>query len=117
MPIASACTVSVLQIDIRKYFPSWWKDATCYQIGLDVFFGSEEQPSSLKRARVYCIDCPVKRECLEHALVTPEEYGIWAGTSARGREAMRLAIEEGYINVTDLVDKVLSNSFRWRRDG
>lgn len=108
---------SALQLDIRRFIPWWWKESRCYQVGIDIFFGTDEQPSSLKRAREFCSECPVKRTCLEHALVTPEEYGIWAGTSARGREQMREDIESGKVNINDLIDKVFSSNFRWRQDG
>lgn len=106
--------VSALQLDIRKYIPEWWKKARCYQKGLDIFFGSDDQPSSLRRARKFCEACPVQRVCLEHALVTPEEYGIWAGTSARSRELIRSGLESGELILEDVIDKVLSSEFRWR---
>ena len=35
-----------------------------------------------------CASCPVREECLEHAL-HHEDAGIWAGTSAKQRRTMR----------------------------
>jgi WhiB family redox-sensing transcriptional regulator len=31
-------------------------------------------------AKRICHVCPVRRQCLEHALAAPEKYGVWGGT-------------------------------------
>lgn len=103
------------ELDITKFFPSWWFDSKCFQKGDETFFGSEESPSSLREARKYCISCPVSRECLTHAITQPEEYGIWAGTSARSREQMRSDIASGEWELDRVVDTVLKEGFKWRR--
>lgn len=40
------------------------------------------------RATIACARCPVRAECLEHA-VTHREVGVWGGTSDRERHQMR----------------------------
>lgn len=40
---------------------------------------------SAQPAKALCADCPVKTECLTHALDNGETFGIWGGTSARER--------------------------------
>lgn len=49
-----------------------------------------ERGDSNKEAKAICFDqCPVRDECLEHALTKPERFGIWGGTSERERQEMR----------------------------
>jgi WhiB family redox-sensing transcriptional regulator len=47
-------------------------------------------PGPTKEARALCASCPVTAECLSTALAN-NEHGVWAGTTARGRRAMRRA--------------------------
>ncbi len=45
-----------------------------------------------------CEACPVRTACLEHALATPEEIGLWGGIPEKQRHRMRarrLAVERG----------------------
>jgi WhiB family redox-sensing transcriptional regulator len=32
-----------------------------------------------RRAKAICVDCSVRRECLEYALAIREPHGIWGG--------------------------------------
>lgn len=99
--------------NIEQLAPDWWGEAACRGIGSSIFFGDDDNHTSLRRARKICSKCPVSRDCLEHALVVPEEYGIWAGTSARNRQKMARAIESG-MEIDEIVGVVLTNRFRWR---
>lgn len=103
-------------VDLTAFFPTWWYDSNCFSQGDEVFFGSDDSPSSLRNARIYCRNCPVIRDCLEHALTQPEEYGIWAGTSARSREVMRSDISTGMVSLDHVIDTVVRDEFRWRRN-
>ena len=38
-----------------------------------------------RAAKKLCNECPVKRECLQFAIVNNELYGIWGGLSYRER--------------------------------
>lgn len=40
---------------------------------------------ALDKARALCRECPVRRECLEYALVNNLRYGIWGGYTHRER--------------------------------
>ena len=42
-------------------------------------------------ARRICADCPVKEPCLEYALVTNQDTGVWGGTSEEERRKLRKA--------------------------
>ena len=102
-------------MDLRRFHPDWWSDAVCFSVGWDKFFGDENSTTSLNAARQMCGECPVSKTCLKHALTIPEEFGIWAGTSARSRESMRRYIEQG-VEVDAIVEIVHDSDFRWRAD-
>ena len=40
-------------------------------------------------AKLTCTQCPVIQRCRDHALTTPEPYGVWGGLSEDEREAIR----------------------------
>ena len=56
-----------------------WKDPSIWY---------SDSPTDQDVARSICAECPVKAECLEYAL-DHENYGMWAGTSERGRRRIR----------------------------
>jgi WhiB family transcriptional regulator, redox-sensing transcriptional regulator len=37
------------------------------------------------RAKAVCEDCPVRAECLDHALGAGERYGVWGGLTSDER--------------------------------
>lgn len=65
---------------------SWQQDAACRDADPELFFSHEEQDR--ERALLYCAACPVRTECLEHALATREAYGIWGGTDEQERKRL-----------------------------
>lgn len=40
-------------------------------------------------AKAICAACPVRDECLEHALRVNEKHGIWGGTTEKERRRLR----------------------------
>ena len=65
---------------------SWQNNGLCKSDGVDatVFFNDEmlrglEKRTRESAAKKICTACPVKTECLEHALAVPEDYGVWGG--------------------------------------
>jgi WhiB family transcriptional regulator, redox-sensing transcriptional regulator len=65
------------------------EDAACREADAELFFSQDE--TLQQEALSLCAACPVRQECLEHALVNGEQYGIWGGT--REGERRRLARE------------------------
>ncbi|MGH3703006.1 MAG: WhiB family transcriptional regulator [Agromyces sp.] len=59
----------------------WQQDALCAQTDPEMFF--PERGDSTKDAKEICGDCEVRAECLEYALRTGQDFGIWGGLSAR----------------------------------
>ena len=59
----------------------------------DLFFHphGEREPMRSERdsaARQVCAACPVRRECLAHAIESQEPYGLWGGKSEAEREVL-----------------------------
>lgn len=65
----------------------WTERASCRGVDPGLFFPARGE--SLAAARAVCAGCPVRRECLEHALAQPEKFGVWGGTSERERRVLR----------------------------
>lgn len=43
----------------------------------------------IENAKAVCTSCPVRETCLEYAITTNQEYGIWGGTSEEERRVLR----------------------------
>jgi WhiB family redox-sensing transcriptional regulator len=65
---------------------AWMDSGLCLQVGADEWF--PENGSSTKNAQKICAECPVQRECLEHALATDARYGVFGGVPERKRRGM-----------------------------
>jgi WhiB family redox-sensing transcriptional regulator len=65
----------------------WINRAACTGIDPELFFPSRGE--SADPARAVCAGCPVRAECLDHALANVEMFGVWGGTSERERRAIR----------------------------
>lgn len=68
----------------------WTSDASCAGRDTELFFPEGDQPTII--AKHVCHRCPVRTDCLEHALVTDERYGIWGGLTEHERHLFRVRI-------------------------
>ena len=62
---------------------SWQAIAACQDIETNVFFPSDSR--GVEAARRICQNCVVKEECLDYALQTRQDHGVWGGASERER--------------------------------
>lgn len=69
--------------------PAWGGLGACAGADPDLFF--PERGASTREAKAVCAGCPVRLECLEHALTHNERFGIWGGLSRRERERLTRA--------------------------
>jgi WhiB family redox-sensing transcriptional regulator len=70
----------------------WRADALCRDTDPELFFpvGTTGQALvQIDRAKHVCGQCPVKVECLEFALETNQDSGIWGGLSEEERRFIR----------------------------
>jgi WhiB family redox-sensing transcriptional regulator len=78
----------------------WRLRALCAQTDPEAFF--PEKGGSARAALAVCAECPVRGECLNHALENDERFGVWGGTTERERRRLRrqrqeAADEEGHV--------------------
>lgn len=62
---------------------SWYEEAACLGQPSEVFFPVHAADDW--RAKQVCAGCPVRRECLQHALSKPEDFGVWGGLNEAER--------------------------------
>lgn len=69
--------------------PQWFDDARCSGVGPALFYAERGDEAVARQARAVCAQCPVARQCLDHALTNAEVHGIWGGTNGHERAVMR----------------------------
>lgn len=77
----------------RQGWADWRSAGACQQEDPDIFFPMSKGPGlvQLQRAKAVCAGCPVRAECLEFAVRTVQDHGVWGGTSEDERRALRRA--------------------------
>jgi WhiB family redox-sensing transcriptional regulator len=63
----------------------WISRAECRRSAPDELF---VQGAAQNRAKVLCLSCPVRTECLADALDNRVEFGVWGGMTERERRAL-----------------------------
>ena len=73
--------------------PNEWRLlASCRSTDPDLFFPVGTTGLALEQidaAKAVCDLCPAKTPCLEFALATNQDSGVWGGTSEEERRALR----------------------------
>ena len=72
--------------------PDWRDHAACRDTDPELFFpvgNAGPALHQLDRAKQVCAGCPVRAPCLEWALASGQEAGVWGGTSEDERCALR----------------------------
>ena len=73
-------------------FDLWRDAAACRSVDPELFFPIGSTGSALEHiaaAKTVCTNCPVTAQCLEFALETNQDAGVWGGTSEEERRQMR----------------------------
>jgi len=68
-----------------RMFP-YLEEAACRGLDPELFYG--ESAVAIMKVKSLCATCPVREPCLEWA-IKREEFGVWGGTTARERAAIR----------------------------
>ena len=72
----------------------WRRRAACRDTDPDLFFPVGTTGIALDQiaaAKAVCRSCEAQAECLEFALATNQESGVWGGTSEEERRKLRKA--------------------------
>src|SRR2546430_5780653 len=79
----------------------WVRRARCKDEDPELFFPigtSGPAAVQIEMAKAVCCQCSVKGECLEWALGTNQDAGVWGGLSEDERRAVRRARRRGEIS-------------------
>lgn len=71
---------------------SWRQVASCRDTSPELFFpiGTTGQAiDQIEAAKLVCMSCPAQEPCLEFALATNQDSGVWGGTSEEDRRHLR----------------------------
>jgi WhiB family redox-sensing transcriptional regulator len=71
---------------------AWREHAQCRSSHPDLFFpvgGTGQAIETVDEAKDVCRDCVVRHACLEFALATNQDCGVWGGTSEEERRRLR----------------------------
>ncbi|MCC6339485.1 MAG: WhiB family transcriptional regulator [Acidimicrobiia bacterium] len=85
-------------VSVRTLDERWQVRAACRGPASALFFPPsvserrDEREQREARAKAICATCPVRGECLEHALRVRELHGIWGGMNEAERRA-RLGLQ------------------------
>ena len=72
----------------------WRFDAVCRDLDPELFFPIGVTGAAVEQidiAKEYCQTCACKQDCLEFAITTNQEYGVWGGTTEDERRILRRA--------------------------
>jgi WhiB family transcriptional regulator, redox-sensing transcriptional regulator len=73
---------------------TWRTSALCRHADPDLFFPVGTTGTAIEHieaAKAVCERCPVKEPCLQFAIETNQENGVWGATSEEERRALRRA--------------------------
>ncbi|WP_406516354.1 WhiB family transcriptional regulator [Streptomyces sp. NBC_00873] len=69
----------------------WRHEAACRWIDPDLFWPLGESMAArqqAEQAKAVCATCPVRTQCLEWAVETRQDFGVWGGMSERERRGL-----------------------------
>ncbi len=70
----------------------WREDAVCRDLDPDLFFPIGVTGHAIEQidaAKSFCRACPAQNACLEFAITTNQEYGVWGATTEDERRVLR----------------------------
>ncbi|MGV9891676.1 WhiB family transcriptional regulator [Streptomyces sp. NPDC003395] len=71
--------------------PFWRDHAACAQVDADLFFplgDNQLARQQAAQAKEICMGCPVRQSCLQWALNSRQDHGVWGGLTAQERHAI-----------------------------
>jgi WhiB family redox-sensing transcriptional regulator len=66
---------------------TWRDEAACKGLDTGIFFPTTDAEAGA--AKLVCAGCPVRAECLEWALASRQEDGVWGGLTDNERRRLR----------------------------
>ena len=81
-----------LTLPVTMENEDWRVDAACRDTDPDLFFPVGTTGPAIEQiasAKAVCGECDAQAECLEFALATNQDSGVWGGTSEEERRKIR----------------------------
>ena len=72
--------------------PDWREGAACRDTDPDLFFPIGTTGPAVEQidsAKTVCTQCEAQADCLDFAIVTNQDSGVWGGTSEEERRVLR----------------------------
>jgi len=85
-------TLSDLPLAVLTPTP-WVNHGACHGTDPGLFFPTRGE--DVTNAKAVCGTCPVRSDCLKHALDTHERFGVWGGCTEDERRAIRRQLRTG----------------------
>lgn len=78
---------------VTTYDPDDWRfDAACRDLDTAIFFPDTDD--QIAQAKAVCATCPVRDACLEFAVITRQNDGVWGGLDENERRRVRRLRQE-----------------------
>ena len=78
---------------LTTYDPDQWRQrAACRDLDTATFFPESDEQAAA--AKLICATCPVRAACLEFAIVTRQDDGVWGGLDENERRRVRRRRQE-----------------------
>ena len=74
---------------------SWRELAACRDYDPELFFPIGKAGlgrAEVQQAKAVCAECPVREQCLEFALKTGQDFGVWGGCDEDERRLLRRSL-------------------------
>jgi WhiB family transcriptional regulator, redox-sensing transcriptional regulator len=71
---------------------TWHQQAACLSVDPELFFPNGTTGDHAQQATVakrVCMACPVRVTCLEFALESRQDFGVWGGMTEEERRSLR----------------------------
>jgi WhiB family redox-sensing transcriptional regulator len=83
-----SCWKIVMAQTLTTYDPDGWRErAACRNMDTAVFFPESDEETAV--AKAVCAACPVRGACLDFALLTRQDDGVWGGLDENERRRVR----------------------------
>ncbi len=76
----------------ERTLTTWRREAACRDLDTNVFFPLTDDEAG--PAKAVCATCPVREQCLEFALATRQDDGVWGGLTETERRRLRRRRQE-----------------------
>lgn len=68
---------------------TWRQQAACRNVNPNLMFPGDWDTNGIENAKAICRTCPSQTGCLNYAITTRQDHGIWGGTTEAERVAVR----------------------------